>query len=88
MSRLVAAKEILVLLHSNIALIFRATILLKLIFSNLLGPLHFKAIRMGTFKHQCFQVHFDFVVPVFSTSKKYHAFSNEKVVTAQFDRGR
>ena len=43
---------------------------------------------MGTFKHQCFQVHFDFAVPVFSTGKKYHAFSNEKVVTAQFDRGR
>ena len=69
------AEELLVLLQSNTALLFTATILLKLIFSYLLGPLKSKATRMAAFNnHQCFQVYFDSALHVFSTSMKDHAF--------------
>ena len=40
MSRLDPAEELLVLLHANTTVIFIATISLKLIFFNLLGPLN------------------------------------------------
>ena len=73
-----SAEELLVLLHSNTALIFIATILFKLIFSNLLGPLKLKATHMAAFNHQCFQVYFDSTVHIFSTSKKDHAFFDMK----------
>ena len=59
-SRLVSAEELLVLLHSNTAKIFIATILLKLLFSYLLCLLlKLKATRMVAFNHQCFHVYFD-----------------------------
>ena len=74
MSRLVSAEELLVLSHSNTGLIFIATILLKLIFSNLLGPLKLKATRMTGFNHQCFQVYFHSAVHIISPSKKDHTF--------------
>ena len=73
-SKLVLAEELLVLLHSNTALIFIAMILLKLIFSNLLGLLELKETCMTAFNHQCFQVYFDFAVHIFSTNKKDHTF--------------
>ena len=69
-----SAEELLVLLHSNTALIFIATTLLKLIFSNLLGPLKLKTTRAAAFSHQYFQVYFDSAVHICSTSKKDHAF--------------
>ena len=59
---------------SRLVLIFIATILLKLILSNLLGPLKSKAISMAAFNHQRFQVYFDSAVHIISTSKKDHAF--------------
>ena len=74
MSRLVSAEELLVLSHSNTGLISIATILLKLIFPNLLGPLKLKATRMTAFNHQYFQVYFDSAVHIISPSKKDHTF--------------
>ena len=84
-SKLVLAEELLVQLHSNTILIFIATILLKLIFSSLLGPWKSNATCMAAFNnHQCLQVYFNSAKHVFSTSKKDH----EKVVITQFDTGR
>ena len=74
MSRFGSAEELLILLHSNTALILIATILLKVIFLNLLGPLKLKATRMAAFNYQCFQVYFDSAVLIPSTNKKDHAF--------------
>ena len=74
-SRLVSAEELLALSDSNIALIFTAMILLKMIYPYLLFPLKFSANRMAAFNHQCFQVYlFDSPVHIFSTSNKDHAF--------------
>ena len=64
----------MVLLHSNTALLFIATILLKMIFSNFLGPLKLKTTRRAAYSHQCFQVYLDSTVYIFCTSKKDHVF--------------
>ena len=71
-------EELLVLLHSNTAKFFIATIFLKLLFSNLLCPLKLKATRMAAFNHRCFQVYFDSAMHIFSPSKKDHDFFHMK----------
>ena len=88
MSRLLSDEELLVLLNSDTILIYIATILLKLIFSNLLHPLKLNSTRMAPFQRQCFQVYFNFAMHIFSTSKKIRPSSHERVVITQFDASR
>ena len=69
--------ELLLLLNSNIALIFIATVLLKLFCSNLLHPL--PTSLFSDWFDLCFrfQVYFDSAMHIFSTSRKIMLFTRK-----------
>ena len=97
LSMLVSAEKLLLILSSNITLIFIATILLKLFCSNLLHPLKFRVTHMGSsttiFSGSIWSVFiFRFtLIPQcthFLLLWKIVLFSHEKVVVTHFDAGR
>ena len=86
MPRLESTGVLWVLIHSNAALIFITTILLKLIFPTcwVEGNLH-GCFQSGFQSSIPFHVYFDSAVHIFPTSEKNHAFFIWKSSYTQFD---